>query len=546
LSEFEKRNIRDKEAVKQERPTRLKQSLSMIDESRCIEAITVDPSGRLAAASDRFGRVLLFDLVSCACVRIWKGFRGAQCGWLQYAVKSPAAATTTAATSHHKQQQQQRHSNQHSIEQSHHVTLLTFLVIHAPRRGLMQIWRMLHGGRESVFAVPATVSVPHDGAASASSGCTLLTTAHPIGSSKPLDIEATVAHTSGSVAKLTRCYYLQWNQCKAAIHEITLAQPRAITGHLDAHHFELQELESFRELPVGLLSVLDQGISAEMATQPQIFEQTQEKILAFLEHICAPLSSSDATARTSPPPPSATPSTQDTQDTSGNAQPFRVLGLGILMERLALGQYHSSLQPAMTAEFLQAVCNKIVACFSTVTKLGGAQDEALHSITGRINKLQSLLHLYKSACLQAAETTSSHDTNGCKRSISALQVIGAHASSNLPPLQAPTEHYSSCIQRSQQATQATFQSKQHVHFLITLYDLVNRTGNNKELASSWSTLNQTHRDRSQRNTMAHVGQLLFGSTILESTDAAQNNQLLALLMDTGKLQPKQIAVCARR
>lgn len=37
----------------------------------------------LAALTDSFGRVILLDLESCTIIRMWKGMRDAQCGWIE-------------------------------------------------------------------------------------------------------------------------------------------------------------------------------------------------------------------------------------------------------------------------------------------------------------------------------------------------------------------------------------------------------------------------------------------------------------------------------
>jgi hypothetical protein len=56
------------------------------DQQRTISSVVLDPTGRLAAATDHYGRVLLLDTYEGVVVRMWKGgYRDAQCGWLQYA-----------------------------------------------------------------------------------------------------------------------------------------------------------------------------------------------------------------------------------------------------------------------------------------------------------------------------------------------------------------------------------------------------------------------------------------------------------------------------
>ncbi|OUM70159.1 hypothetical protein PIROE2DRAFT_1854, partial [Piromyces sp. E2] len=57
--------------------------------SRKILSITPSPpssttgKSTLAALTDSYGRVILLDLESCSIIRMWKGMRDAQCGWIE-------------------------------------------------------------------------------------------------------------------------------------------------------------------------------------------------------------------------------------------------------------------------------------------------------------------------------------------------------------------------------------------------------------------------------------------------------------------------------
>ncbi len=87
------------------------------DSAREIQAVALAPSDHgLAAACDSFGRVLLLDLHLQVVVRLWKGYREAQVAW---------------------------------IEQDEAL----FLVVYAPRRGVLEVWRMRHGQREAIMDV---------------------------------------------------------------------------------------------------------------------------------------------------------------------------------------------------------------------------------------------------------------------------------------------------------------------------------------------------------------------------------------------------------
>ncbi len=85
---------------------------------RCLR---LAPRGALAAAADSLGRVLLLDLQAgplCA-IRLWKGYRDAQLAWLDGPSEGGVCETPPPLC----------------------------LAVHAPHRGgLLEVWRMRHGG----------------------------------------------------------------------------------------------------------------------------------------------------------------------------------------------------------------------------------------------------------------------------------------------------------------------------------------------------------------------------------------------------------------
>ena len=83
------------------------------DESRRFTDCSVAPRNyQLAALSDGFGRVWLLDTLNCEFVRMWKGLREAQTGWVE-------------------------------LDHGEHVELV--LIICAPRRHLLQAYKMKRG-----------------------------------------------------------------------------------------------------------------------------------------------------------------------------------------------------------------------------------------------------------------------------------------------------------------------------------------------------------------------------------------------------------------
>eukprot|EP00299_Pterocystis_sp_00344_P017457 c8740_g1_i1.p1 GENE.c8740_g1_i1~~c8740_g1_i1.p1 ORF type:complete len:253 (+),score=35.87 c8740_g1_i1:452-1210(+) len=91
------------------------------DGTREFVSVVSEAKFGLAAACDTLGRVLLVDTKRGVCLRIWKGYRDAQCCIL--ARPDPNDSLQTQP----------------------------FLVIYAPRRSLVEVWRLAAG--ERVFAV---------------------------------------------------------------------------------------------------------------------------------------------------------------------------------------------------------------------------------------------------------------------------------------------------------------------------------------------------------------------------------------------------------
>eukprot|EP00879_Flechtneria_rotunda_P023802 GHRR01025202.1.p1 GENE.GHRR01025202.1~~GHRR01025202.1.p1 ORF type:complete len:221 (+),score=43.05 GHRR01025202.1:260-922(+) len=87
------------------------------DDDRVLEGLVPAPCGALLAAQDNLGRLMLLDGASTTAVRIWKGYRDAQCGWLLPPPSHPA----------------------------HPLGLL--LVLLAPKRQVLEVWLPKSGQR---------------------------------------------------------------------------------------------------------------------------------------------------------------------------------------------------------------------------------------------------------------------------------------------------------------------------------------------------------------------------------------------------------------
>ncbi|KAK0425669.1 hypothetical protein QR680_009314 [Steinernema hermaphroditum] len=96
------------------------------DAGRCGERVYAAPNAwNLVAVADGSARVLLINTKLRQIVRIWKGYREARCAWIESSGKVASGGKGKAL----------------------------FLVIFAPRRGLLEVWAMHNGPRVSAFNV---------------------------------------------------------------------------------------------------------------------------------------------------------------------------------------------------------------------------------------------------------------------------------------------------------------------------------------------------------------------------------------------------------
>ena len=103
--------------------------------SRKIICIVQDGTCRLGAFSDALGRVCLLDLTYSPpiIIRMWKGYRDAQLAFFQ------SNNNTNKSNKNSKQKERKIYSQ--------------YLTIYAPRRGLLEIWKVKNGSRQAVFNV---------------------------------------------------------------------------------------------------------------------------------------------------------------------------------------------------------------------------------------------------------------------------------------------------------------------------------------------------------------------------------------------------------
>ncbi|RVW43016.1 Rab3 GTPase-activating protein non-catalytic subunit [Vitis vinifera] len=99
------------------------------DHPRKGEKLTLSPSGTLAAITDSLGRILLLDTQALVVVRLWKGYRDASCLFTEMLVSKDTAASS---------------SSYYEPVKSDYCLCLA---IHAPRKGIVEVWQMRTGPR---------------------------------------------------------------------------------------------------------------------------------------------------------------------------------------------------------------------------------------------------------------------------------------------------------------------------------------------------------------------------------------------------------------
>nr|XP_033792757.1 rab3 GTPase-activating protein non-catalytic subunit isoform X2 [Geotrypetes seraphini] len=129
-----------KQKPKVEPATPLAVRFGLPDSRRHGESICLSPCNTLAAVTDDFGRVLLLDVGRGLAIRMWKGYRDAQVGWIQM-----------TEDLHERETEKVTFSPLGTPQGPCRVA--QFLVIYAPRRGILEVWSTQQGPRVGAFNV---------------------------------------------------------------------------------------------------------------------------------------------------------------------------------------------------------------------------------------------------------------------------------------------------------------------------------------------------------------------------------------------------------
>ena len=112
-----------------EPPIPISKNVCIDDPRREILSIKASPKGNIAVLLDTFGRILLLDITSMIIVDIWKGYRDAQCGWID-----------VPCSTHHEELSKKPKST-------------IFLIIYIGKRGILEIWCPYQHFRVAAFNV---------------------------------------------------------------------------------------------------------------------------------------------------------------------------------------------------------------------------------------------------------------------------------------------------------------------------------------------------------------------------------------------------------
>lgn len=100
----------------------------LIDYQRTGCNIWISPSNyQLAAVSDTLGRIIIIDITKGIPIRMWKGYREAQCGFIE--------------VNESKQRKENNEGRRSGL----------FLIIYAPRKAIIEIWCMQKGPKVATF-----------------------------------------------------------------------------------------------------------------------------------------------------------------------------------------------------------------------------------------------------------------------------------------------------------------------------------------------------------------------------------------------------------
>ncbi|KAK7104713.1 rab3 GTPase-activating protein non-catalytic subunit-like [Littorina saxatilis] len=253
------------------------------DKRRSGDSIVLSPCNNYVATTDSFGRVILVDMQRGIAVRMWKGYRDAQIGWVQ--VKEEDGSRP--------------HSPSHS-------RIAQFLIIYAPRRGILEVWTAVHGPRVAAFNVSKHCilvcpsyglmglnNVTYRGVKSRAFQCALV---DPEGSIKTLEIPFHLALSDKSSKRARDLHLLK--KLKAVVKEAS-SETESLRNtvkevFLDIRiasisHQALERILSTRYLSVTFMQEIVQSCIAGLSSKGEDNLDIDSKILLRFAHMEAGL-----------------------------------------------------------------------------------------------------------------------------------------------------------------------------------------------------------------------------------------------------------------
>lgn len=102
----------------------------LCDVRRTADTIIMSPNKKLSVVTDSLGRIILIDNQKGIAVRLWKGYRGAQCSFLQVP------------------DEERNRQNKSTLKRR---TAL-FLIIYTPKKGTLEVWVLQQGPKIVTFS----------------------------------------------------------------------------------------------------------------------------------------------------------------------------------------------------------------------------------------------------------------------------------------------------------------------------------------------------------------------------------------------------------
>ncbi|XP_015117604.1 rab3 GTPase-activating protein non-catalytic subunit [Diachasma alloeum] len=135
-------NAQEKKGPAGESPEVMTCRFALSDVMREGDNFITSPNRALSVVSDAMGRVVLLNNKKGVALRMWKGYRDAQCGWIEVSEDKHLSTNRLNEKSH---KGSQRKTTRYALKTA------LFLVIYAPKKGVIDVWGIQQGGKITTF-----------------------------------------------------------------------------------------------------------------------------------------------------------------------------------------------------------------------------------------------------------------------------------------------------------------------------------------------------------------------------------------------------------